>query len=139
LKIKLLHPGAKVPQYKSAGASGVDLECMTGFSIPPGGRATVGTGIAVEIEEGSEGQVRGRSGLARDWGVVAVPGTIDSDYRGEIGVTLINLGTSPFTAVAGSRIAQLVICPCYAPDYQVVEELSETVRGAGGFGSTGVK
>jgi dUTP pyrophosphatase len=109
------------------------------LTIAPGGRALVPTGLAMAIPHGYEGQVRARSGLAvrNGIGVVNGVGTIDSDYRGEIGVVLVNHGHEPFAVERGMRIAQLVICPVVRADLELVDELDETARGDGGYGSTG--
>ncbi len=129
-----------LPRYASAGAAGLDLHAATGpLSLPPGARALVATGVVLALPEGFEGQIRPRSGLARDHGVTVLnsPGTVDSDYRGEIGVLLVNLGESPFVVERGMRIAQLVVTP--VGRVRLVEgDASPTGRGAGGFGSTGL-
>ena len=128
-----------LPGYASAGSAGLDLYAATGpLMLEPGARALVGTGLALALPEGFEGQIRPRSGLARDLGVTVLnaPGTIDSDYRGEIGVLLANLGGNPFVVERGMRIAQLVIAPVVRA--RLVEgKVPSTGRGAGGFGSTG--
>lgn len=107
--------------------------------LAPGERAAIGTGLAMAIAPGFEGQVRPRSGLARDHGVTVVnaPGTVDADFRGEVKVLLINLGSEPFVIEPRERIAQLVIAPVVQADVAEVSELPATARGAGGFGSTG--
>jgi dUTP pyrophosphatase len=109
-------------------------------TLPPGGRALIPTGFALAIPPGHEGQVRPRSGLAVEHGVTVLnaPGTIDADYRGEVKVPLINLGESAFTVTRGMRIAQLVVAPVTAVRLVETTDLDQTVRGAGGFGSTGV-
>jgi dUTP pyrophosphatase len=134
-----------LPAYATAGASGMDLRaCLyqqSGFFIHPGQRATISTGFNIELPKGFEGQVRPRSGLAAKHGVTVLntPGTIDEDYRGEIAVILINHSrNSIFEVKHGDRIAQLVIAPVYRFPIEEVSELGETVRGQGGFGSTGV-
>jgi dUTP pyrophosphatase len=136
-----LRDDAIVPAYMSEGAAGLDLAAAIDAAIvlAPGDRAAVGTGLAMELPRGFEGQVRPRSGLASKHGVTVVnaPGTIDADYRGEILVLLINLGREPFTVTPGLRVAQLVIAPVVQARVEVVAALSETARGAGGFGSTG--
>jgi dUTP pyrophosphatase len=125
----------------TAGAAGMDLASGADgpVTLAPGARVMVGTGLAVEIPAGFEGQVRARSGLARRYGIALVnaPGTIDSDYRGELSVLLINLGAEPHTIEPGDRIAQLVIAPVTRVQLSEATELSETERGAGGFGHTG--
>ena len=129
-----------LPSYASAGSAGLDLYAATGpLTLAPGARALVGTGLALALPEGFEGQVRTRSGFALKHGVIVLnaPGTIDSDYRGEIGVLLINLGEGPFVVERGMRIAQLVIAPVIRA--RLVEgEVPPSGRGAGGFGSTGL-
>lgn len=134
-----LSPGAILPEYKTEGSAGMDLRCAYDFTLYPGERRLIPTGLRMEIPNGYEGQVRPRSGIALKHGIsmVNTPGTIDSDYRGEIGVILINLGADVVTFNAGDRIAQLVICPIARADLVVVDSLEETERGEGGFGSTG--
>lgn len=136
-----LRPDAIVPAYKSDEASGMDLSAAIDAPIvlAPGARAAVGTGLAMELPRGFEGQVRPRSGQARDRGltVLNAPGTVDSDYRGEVIVLLVNLGQEPVEITAGVRIAQLVIAPVVRARIEVVGALSASERGAGGFGSTG--
>ena len=132
-----------LPAYQTEGASGVDLTAAvpeeSPLTLAPGARALVPTGIVMQIPPGCEGQVRPRSGLALKHGVTVLnaPGTIDSDYRGEIGVLLINHGTEPFTIARGDRIAQLVFSIVVPVIYIEEAMLVETKRGAGGFGSTG--
>jgi len=132
-------PPLEPPRYETEGAAGLDLRADEAFSLAPGERRVVPTGLALEIPSGHEGQVRPRSGLAARHGVALVnaPGTVDSDYRGEVKVILVNLGREPVTFVRGDRIAQLVIAPVARAVVEVVEDLSDTGRGAGGFGSTG--
>jgi dUTP pyrophosphatase len=130
-----------LPAYATAGAAGCDLHAAVEapLEIPPGGRALVPTGIAIALPEGAEAQVRPRSGLALRHGVTCLnaPGTIDADYRGEVGVILANLGEAPFVVARGMRIAQLVVAPVARVAWDEVAELPATLRGAGGFGSTG--
>ena len=129
-----------LPSYASAGSAGLDLYAAAGpLTLAPGARALVGTGLALALPEGYEGQVRPRSGLALRHGVTVLnaPGTVDSDYRGEVGVLLINLGESPFVVERGMRVAQLVIAPV-ARARLVEGEVPPSKRGAGGFGSTGL-
>ncbi|MBQ9526088.1 MAG: dUTP diphosphatase [Fretibacterium sp.] len=128
-----------LPAYATQGSAGVDLRASEPCVIPPGGRALVPTGLRIALPEGYEAQVRPRSGLALKHGVTLLnsPGTIDSDYRGEIGVILINLGQEPFSIQPGDRIAQRVFAPVTRGVWDEVETLDETERGAGGFGSTG--
>lgn len=133
--------GLQLPSYASPGAAGCDLRAAVeaDVTITPGGRTLVPTGIAVAIPDGYEGQVRMRSGLARDHGLVLLnaPGTIDSDYRGEIRVIVANLGADPVTITRGDRIAQLVFSPVVQARFERVAELPATARSSGGFGSTG--
>lgn len=129
------------PSYQTEHAAGLDLPAAVRdpLTIAPGARALVPTGWAVAIPPGFEGQVRPRSGLALRHGITVLnaPGTIDADYRGELKVLLINHGDEPFVVRRGDRIAQLVICPVVTAELHVVESLSPTTRGAGGYGSTG--
>ena len=131
-----------LPAYQTAGSAGLDLAAAVSepVVIPPRERRFVKTGIAIAIPDGYEGQVRPRSGLAlkHGIGIVNTPGTIDSDYRGELGVVLINHGAEPFTVEPLARIAQLVINPVAHVEIEAVESLDDTARGAGGYGSTGV-
>lgn len=128
-----------LPAYMSAEAAGIDLRADEAFEIAPLGRALVPTGFGVELPPGTEGQVRPRSGLAVKHGVTLLnsPGTIDSDYRGEVRVALVNLSDTPFRAERGERIAQLVIAPIVRVEIREVAEGTPTARGGGGFGSTG--
>jgi len=132
-----------LPAAATAGSAGADLcAAVDGeLVIEPGARARVPTGFAVAIPPGFEGQVRGRSGLALHHGILLpnAPGTIDSDYRGEIGVILHNAGSAPFVVRRGDRVAQLVVSPVAAPSWQEVESLGGTARGDGGFGHTGTR
>lgn len=141
MQIRRLRPDAIVPRYQTADAAGMDLHAALDEpqTIAPGAVAAVPTGLAMAIPRGYEGQVRPRSGLALKHAltVVNAPGTVDSDFRGQVMVLLINHGRELFTIAHGERIAQLVIAPVVQVELDVVEELSETVRGAGGFGSTG--
>lgn len=143
MRVRKLSHEAVLPQYKSEGAAGMDLAaCLPEgpLTIPAGSIARVPTGIAIAIESGYEGQVRPRSGLASNHGVTLpnTPGTIDSDYRGEVLVPLINLGREPFIIEHGMRIAQLVIAPVVRVRITESDELDQTERGSAGFGSTGV-
>ena len=130
-----------LPQYMSARAAGMDLFAAVGseVTIQPQEAALVPTGLAVAIPEGFEGQIRARSGLAIHHGlaVINAPGTIDSDYRGEIKVALINLGKKPFTIHRGDRIGQMIISRVYRAQWDLREDLDETDRNEGGFGHTG--
>jgi dUTP pyrophosphatase len=132
-------PALELPRYESAGAAGLDLRADEPCLLAPGERRLVPTGIAVEVPPGHEGQVRPRSGLALRHGIgmVNAPGTIDADYRGEVGVLLVNLGREPFELRRGERIAQLVVAPVARVEVRLVDGLSDTGRGGGGFGSTG--
>jgi len=132
-------PPLDLPRYQTAGAAGLDLRADEDFSLAPGERRLVPTGLALEIPAGHEGQVRPRSGLAAKHGIglVNAPGTIDADYRGEVLVILVNHGQVPYSARRGERIAQLVIAPVTRVELVLVEDLSDTHRGEGGFGSTG--
>ena len=131
--------GLPLPAYATDGAAGMDVVAAEDLVLPPGGRHAVATGFAIAIPEGFEVQVRPRSGLALKHGVTCLntPGTIDSDYRGEVKVILANLGDSPFTVSRGDRIAQLVPAPVQRATLDEVESLDATTRGKGGFGSTG--
>ena len=134
--------GLPLPERASPGSAGLDLAAAVDrpLTLAPGARSLVPTGFALELPPGWEGQVRPRSGLAVRHGVTCLnsPGTIDSDYRGEVKVLLINHGEAPFEVRRGDRIAQLVVAPVSAADVVEAEALTETERGAGGFGSTGV-
>lgn len=136
--------GAIVPEYKTAGAAGADLCAYLpsqNVTLSPGKSALIPTGLFFEIPDGYEVQVRPRSGLAAKNGITVLntPGTIDSDYRGEVKVILINLGEEEFTINNGDRIAQMVVAPVTTADFTFAENLSETDRGSSGMGSTGVK
>ena len=135
-----------LPSYETPGAAGADIRAnlrpedrASGFTLDPMHRAIVPTGLRVEIPLGYEMQIRPRSGLAVKHGITLpnTPGTIDSDYRGPLGVALINLGAEPYTIQHGDRIAQMIIAPVVQMEFEVVESLSDTARGEGGFGSTG--
>lgn len=142
LRLRQLHPDATVPQYQTAGAAGMDLHACIAepVTIAPGRIAAIPTGLSMEIPQGFEGQVRPRSGLATKHGVTVpnAPGTIDSDYRGEVIVALINLGQDAFTVTPGMRIAQMVIAAYTRVRIETVDTLTQTARGSGGFGSTGL-
>ena len=141
VQIKKLRPDAVVPRYMTEQAAGLDLcAAIDGpIDLAPAQRAAVGTGLAFALPRGFEGQVRPRSGLAREHGVTVVnaPGTIDSDYRGEVSVLLVNLGDHTVRIDKGMRIAQLVVAPVIQAELVEVDELDTTSRGSGGFGSTG--
>lgn len=142
IKISLLSDSARMPEYSTAHSSGMDLKAAIKkpLKIKPGRICLVPTGLALEIPPGYEGQVRPRSGLAIKHGIsiVNAPGTIDADYRGEVGVILINLGKKDFVIQPGDRIAQLVISPVVKAKLVKVRSLNNTARGQGGFGHTGV-
>lgn len=140
LGFKRIHPDATMPAYAHASDAGMDLRSVEDVEIAPGKRALVHTGLVVLLPPMHEAQVRPRSGLALKHGVTVLntPGTIDSGYRGEIGVILANFGECPFRVAKGDKIAQLVVAPVLQPSVVEVDEIDETDRGAGGFGSTGV-
>lgn len=131
--------GLSLPGYATYGAAGMDVLAAEDVELAPGGRHAVATGFAMAIPEGYEIQVRPRSGLALKHGISLpnTPGTIDSDYRGELKIIMINLGDEPFAIARGNRIAQLVLAPVTLAQWDEVSELGDTARGAGGFGSTG--
>ncbi|MBN1652472.1 MAG: dUTP diphosphatase [Deltaproteobacteria bacterium] len=145
LRVWLIKPDlATVPRYATRGAAGMDLSAALDepVVIPAGGQASVPTGLAIALPEGYEGQVRPRSGLAARHAITVLnaPGTVDSDYRGEVRVLLVNLGVDPYQINPGDRIAQLVVAPVTRVDVKIVEDtesLGYTARGSGGFGSTG--
>jgi dUTP pyrophosphatase len=132
--------GLPLPSYATEHAAGMDVVAAEELTLVPGARHAVATGFAIAIPEGYEVQVRPRSGLALKIGITCLntPGTIDADYRGEVKVILANLGTEPFAIRRGDRIAQLVPAPVQRARFAEVEQLDDTARGAGGFGSTGV-
>ena len=141
LQIQRLRPGVPLPSYATDGAAGLDLSAAieAPIELAPGGRARVGTGIAIALPAGHEGQVRPRSGLAARHGVTVLnaPGTIDEDYRGEVAVLLVNLGSEPHRIAPGDRIAQLVVAPVTRVEVAEATALAPSRRGDGGFGSTG--
>ena len=147
VKVMHMRPEARelpLPQYETTESAGMDLRaCLDSgtdsVSLEPGGRALIPTGLAIALPPGTEAQVRPRSGLALRSGITTLnaPGTIDSDYRGEVGVILQNHGSEPFEVRHGDRIAQLVVAPVLRAQLELGESLDETQRGAGGFGSTG--
>jgi len=142
LKIAKAHERIELPQYESEGASGLDLRAFldTDVVIPPLGRVKIPTGLRMEIPSGFEGQVRSRSGMALKTGLTVLnsPGTIDSDYRGELEIILINLGARDVTVKDGQRVAQLVVAPVCRAQVSAVSELAQSQRGSAGFGSTGL-
>jgi dUTP pyrophosphatase len=131
--------GVTLPSYETAGSAGMDLRANEAAKMSPGERCLVGTGLRMAIPEGFEGQVRPRSGLALRLGLsmVNTPGTIDSDYRGEVKILLINLGSEVVQIEKGDRIAQLVVAPVARAEWLPMDDLSQTKRGESGFGSTG--
>ena len=141
--IKKLNSKVKLPSYKTDGSSGMDLMAFIDkpISILPQKSELIPTGLSIAIPNNTEVQIRPRSGLAakQKISVLNTPGTIDADYRGEIKVILINLGQEPFKVEKGLRIAQMVVCPIVQAQLKEVDDLSETERGKGGFGSTGTK
>ena len=146
LKVKTLahFAGLELPAYQTPGSAGLDLPAAVPEDAPaiiqPGRWTLIPTGIAIALEEGYEAQIRPRSGLAARKGVTCLntPGTVDADYRGELRVNLINHGQEPFLVQRGERIAQMIIAPVMQIEWDSVDTLDETERGAGGFGSTGV-
>lgn len=148
IKVKYLDDADRdiaLPAYETADAAAMDLranfptQLRAGITIEPGDRALVPTGLAIALPSGFEAQIRPRSGLALKHGISVAnsPGTIDADYRGPVGVILINLGAEPFRIEHGERIAQIVFAPVIQGNWVEVEQLDETERGSGGFGSTG--
>ncbi|MGC8477386.1 MAG: dUTP diphosphatase [Acetobacteraceae bacterium] len=144
VRVRVLAHGADLPlpEYATLAAAGLDLLAAVAapLAIPPGGRALIPTGLAIALPAGYELQIRPRSGLALRHGIVLPnsPGTIDADYRGELGVILLNAGAEAFTVTRGMRIAQAVLAPVVRLRWEPVAALDETARGAGGFGSTGL-
>jgi dUTP pyrophosphatase len=141
--LKLAHFKGELPQYQTSLASGFDVRAQVGETlvVKPQQRAMIPTGLSFEIPAGYEIQARPRSGLAAKQGVTVLntPGTIDADYRGEVKIIIINLGDADFVVQDQDRIAQLVLAPVFQAELELVEELSSSSRGAGGFGSTGVR
>ena len=140
LRFKRIHPEAVLPAYAHTSDAGMDVRSVADIVIAPGKRALVPTGLVMLLPPGYEAQVRPRSGLALKHGVTVLntPGTIDSGYRGEVGVILANFGDTDFVVQKGDKIAQIVIAPVTQPDIVESETIDSTDRGAGGFGSTGV-
>jgi dUTP pyrophosphatase len=140
-EVRRITPGAALPAYQTEAAAGADLTAALDepLTIAPGARVLVPTGLAISLPAGTEGQVRPRSGLAAKHGITVLnaPGTIDADYRGEVRVLLVNLGHEPYVVEPGARIAQLVVARCERVAFRWVDDLDDTGRGAGGFGSTG--
>ena len=144
MKVKIVNRSSwPLPQYATPSSAGVDLRAnlTSEVVLQPLGRAIIPTGLFLEIPAGYEAQVRPRSGLAAKKGVTVLnaPGTIDADYRGEVGVILVNLSSEPFTVVPGERVAQMVFARHEQVEWVEADSLEESARGAGGFGSTGVK
>jgi dUTP pyrophosphatase len=143
IAVRRLAHGADLPlpAYATPGSAGLDLLAAIGetIEIPPGGRALIPTGLAIELPEGYEAQIRPRSGLALKHGITVLnaPGTVDSDYRGEVSVLLVNLGDQPVRLARGERIAQMVVAPVTRIAWREESQLNDTRRGAGGYGSTG--
>ncbi len=142
MKIKIRSLSGEIPRYETAGSAGMDVKALLEEPVEllPGDIALIPTGLFMEIEPGYEVQLRARSGLAVKHGVTLINGigTIDSDYRGEVKVGLINLGREPFTIRSGDRVAQMVAAACEQAELEKVEVLSDTDRGSGGFGHTGI-
>ena len=140
IKIHRLHPDARMPKYEHEGDSGADLFSVIDYVLKPMERYPVPTGLTVEIPKGYEIQVRPKSGLALNHGITLLntPGTVDSGYRGEIKVILINLGNTDYPIKKGQKIAQMVVMPVIQAEFKEVDELSDSSRGEGGFGSTGL-
>lgn len=141
VEVKLVTLSGNIPMYETDGAAGMDLKAnlQEGIILNPGERKLVETGLFIELPKGYEAQIRARSGLAIKHGITLINsvGTIDSDYRGEIKVPLVNLGNEPFEIKDGERIAQMIIAKYENIDWKVVDSLTETERGMGGFGHTG--
>lgn len=144
VKVKIINTsGFELPAYATQASAGMDVRAAVteAVTLPPLGRALIPTGLRIALPEGYECQIRPRSGLALRSGITILnsPGTIDADYRGEIGIIIINLGAEPFTVNPGERIAQMVIAPVTQAVWEPCARLDDTDRGAGGFGHTGVK
>ena len=140
VKFRRIDPSAELPTYAPPGDAGMDIRSIEELTIEPGARALVHTGLVMVLPPGYEAQVRPRSGLALKNGVTVLntPGTIDEGYRGEIGVILANFGSEPFKVEKGAKIAQMVIAPCTRAEIVETDEVDDTVRGTGGFGSSGL-
>lgn len=139
INFKKIHPDAIIPKYKTIGAAGADLYSVENIEIESGKTTIIDLGFAVSIPFGYEIQIRSRSGLAIDYGVIVLnsPGTVDADFRGKMKVILSNFGSNTFSVVKGDRIAQMVLAKVEYASFIEVEELTDTVRGEDGFGSTG--
>ncbi|MBQ9740579.1 MAG: dUTP diphosphatase [Kiritimatiellae bacterium] len=140
VKFRRIDPSAELPTYAHPGDAGMDIRSIEELTIAPGARALVHTGLVMMLPPGYEAQVRPRSGLALKNGVTVLntPGTIDEGYRGEVGVILANFGSEPFKVEKGAKIAQMVIAPCTRAEIVETDEVDDTVRGTGGFGSSGL-
>ncbi|BAZ45199.1 deoxyuridine 5'-triphosphate nucleotidohydrolase [Chondrocystis sp. NIES-4102] len=140
IKILKLDDSAIIPSYSHAEDAGLDLFAIASTTILPGETKLIPTGIAIALPLGTEAQIRPRSGLALKYSITVLnsPGTIDAGYRGEIGIILINLGKQPFQVIPGMKIAQMVIASIIQPKLTIVQQLDNTTRGIGGFGSTGI-
>ena len=140
VRVQRVHPDAMLPQYAHPGDSGMDVYAIEDVTIPPGESRLIHIGLKIAVPEGSEAQIRPKSGIAlkRSVTVLNTPGTIDGNYRGEVCVLLINHGRTPYLVKKHHKIAQLVICPVLRVEIRQVETLDATERGAGGFGSTGL-
>ena len=140
VKFRRIDPSATLPSYAHPGDAGMDIRSIEELTIEPGARALVHTGLVMVLPPGYEAQVRPRSGLALKNCVTVLntPGTIDEGYRGEIGVILANFGSEPFKVEKGAKIAQMVIAPCTRAEIAETDEVDDTVRGTGGFGSSGL-
>lgn len=137
LKIKKLHADAKVPSYAHSGDAGLDLYSLIEMTIPMGGRVLVGTGVAMDIPNGFVGLIWDKSGLSTTHGLKTLGGVVDAGYRGEVKVGMVNLGTEDYTISVGHKVAQMLIQKIEHAEVVEVEDLSDTSRGEGGFGSTG--
>ena len=140
VKFLRIDPSAELPTYAHPGDAGMDIRSIEELTIAPGARALVHTGLVMMLPPGYEAQVRPRSGLALKNGVTVLntPGTIDEGYRGEVGVILVNFGSEPFKVEKGAKIAQMVSAPCTRAEIVETDEVDDTVRGTGGFGSSGL-
>lgn len=142
IQVRVTDASGRLPRYATPDSAGMDVHAFlkSPLTIAPGGRALVPTGLRVQLPHGFEMQVRPRSGLALRHGITLLnaPGTIDADYRGEIGIILANMGSEPFTVNDGDRIAQLVLARCYTVQWLPSESLDDTARGDGGFGHSGI-
>ena len=139
IKLKITDRKARIPTYATDGSSGFDFYCINEMLIPPNTWRMILPGFNVQLPEGYELQIRSRSGAAIDHGLIVLnqPGTVDSDYRGPLGIVIWNITNTAMTIEEGTRIAQGVVCPVVRAEFVQVEELTDTVRGSGGFGSTG--